>query len=62
MEVLIVVSYMSIYKQYKIGVSLFIYAPVIFAPVWAFRVHDCKSLNMSISLNSNRSVLAARIA
>lgn len=28
-----VVSYMSVYKQYKIGVSLFIYAPVIFAPV-----------------------------
>lgn len=31
MEVLIV-SYMSIYRQYKVGISLFIYAPVIFAP------------------------------
>lgn len=32
MEVLIVVSPMSIYRQYKVGISLFIYAPVIFAP------------------------------
>lgn len=32
MEVLIVVSYMSIYRQYKVGISLFICAPVIFAP------------------------------
>lgn len=55
MEVLIVVSYLSIYKQYKIGVSLFIYAPVIFALIWAFTVVYSKSLNMSISLNSNRS-------